>query len=353
MGSFVFKIFIQAIAFCLLLAHSFAAESPLTSPPPNLPVTVETSFYLDDLIYIEDKAEVFTADVTFLFKWHDPRLAFPSETSTPKAFLERAAVIELQKIWWPEIEFISTDFPPAYDNRSLFISPDGTVEYIIGLTGRFRSRLNFESFPFDVQKLKIGVDSFVWDKNVVLFSIAPNPVKYSTEEMSVHKEATILDVNEAITFGPGPIFEHLGGNPEYSTYEINIIVKRKFGYYIYQVFVPLLIVLGISFTVFFDFTESLLAKVGFTLTAFLVFVAAKFAINQDLPRIGYMTMIDKVFVLCYVCFGLTVVLNVLQKIWRASHEKRAKMINLHARWAVPLAFIIALILVFLTSTQAI
>lgn len=331
----------------IFFVKSYAAGSALTAPPPNLPVIIETSFYLDDLIYIEDKAEVFTADITLRFKWHDPRLAFPSDK--PQAFLESAVPSKLQEIWWPQIEFVSTDFPPTYDNESLFIFPDGTVEYIIGLTGKFRSPLNFESFPFDTQVLKIGIDSFVWDNNILRFAATASPVVYSLEEMVVHKEADVLSVEGKTSIGPGPIFENLGGSSEFSTYEASIVVKRKYGFYVYQVFVPLLIVLGISFAVFFEFTALLLAKVAFTLTAFLVFVAAKFAINQDLPRIGYMTMIDKVFVLCYICFGITVFINILEKVWRPHHEKRAKKLNQTARWALPSAFVIALVLIFLTS----
>lgn len=332
------------LAFCFFFLSGLAAD---TSPPAHLPVIVETSFYLDDLIYIEDKAEVFTADITLRFKWNDPRLAFPSDK--PLTYLENAVPSKLQEMWWPQIEFVSTDFPPVYDNQSLFIFPDGAVEYIIGLTGKFRTPLNFASFPFDTQTLKIGIDSFVWDKNILRFAATATPVVYSIENMVIHKEADVLKVEGKASIGPGPVYERLGGTSEFSTYEVSIVVKRKYGFYVYQVFVPLLIVLGISFAVFFDFTALLLAKVAFTLTAFLVFVAAKFAINQDLPRIGYMTMIDKVFVLCYICFGVTVFVNILEKIWRPHHETKAQKLNQHARWALPLLFVIALVWIFVST----
>ena len=101
--------------------------------------------------------------------------------------------------------------------------------------------------------------------------------------------------------------------------------------------------------VFFGFKEPFLDKIMINLTAFLVILASKFTVNLNLPEIGYLTMIDKTFLAAYICIGLTVIVDVLQKAWSVSHKTWAKHINNYARWSIFFLFIIALLLIYFLS----
>jgi hypothetical protein len=333
------------VLFSLLASLANTEERVLQFPPPNLPVLVKTSFYLVNLISVDEKNETFFADVYFTFRWIDPRLSFSGDK--PQIFLEESALEKLTQIWWPQIEFLSAGLP-TWNNRSLFIFPDGSVEYFIGLSANFRSRFDFTDFPFDKQVLKIEIDSFLWNKNILLF-VSDNKVKFHRLEEGYHKEETILDIRDAVGETPGLVLESFGNNENYSLYTVSIFIKRRVGFFLYQVFVPLILIFGIASAVLFGFKDSFLDRIQISLTAFLVFVAAKFAINQDLPQIGYMTIIDKAFVVAYVCIALTVVVSIIQRIYVSRYEERVKKLDKYARWIIPLLFIGSIAWMFLIS----
>ncbi|MBI2743304.1 MAG: hypothetical protein HYX48_05250 [Chlamydiales bacterium] len=337
-------ILLLLLVFSRVQAQSNAEET-FTSPPPNLPVKVETSFYLVDLVTIDEKAETFLADVYFSFKWNDPRLVFGATDHKPKVYLEERAAAILKEIWWPQIEFLTASLP-IYNNRSVFIFPDGDVEYYIAVTGNFRTRFDFKRFPFDTQTLDIKIDSFLWDKNILEFVPAKGKVLFHKALEDTRNEASILRLHDIAGTTPGPILENLGNTSEYSTYEVVIETERKYGFFVYQIFIPLFLVLGIACTVFFAHKEPFLDRIMVSLTAFLVFIATKFMINQDLPQIGYMTFIDKIFVVSYICIGVTVAVSVLEKLWSPKNEKRAKKLDELMRLITPITFILLFILLF-------
>ena len=336
--------FLSVLCLMFLFCQSHADPiNHLTSPPHKLPVIVYTDFFLLDLINIDEKNQTFSADVYFLFKWQDSRLAFSSDVDPkqPQVFLNESAEDKLKEIWWPQIEFINGG-TPIFNNRALFIFPDGTIEYHIGITGDFRTEYDFKNFPFDSQVLQIMIDSFLWDLKVVEFVPLPHRVRSHLGGSSEFEDERIVELTETTSTVMGPVSQFFGGGGEYSTYVVSMKLMRRSGFFLYQVFLPLLLVMGIACTVFFAYKEPFLDRIMLSLTSFLVFLAAKFTINQDLPHIDYMTKVDKSFVLSYIFIGVTVVVSVLHKLWIIPQEERARKLDYHARWAVPLTYVVLL-----------
>jgi hypothetical protein len=333
---------------CFFFVSGFCDETN-TSPPQELPIVVEVNFSLLNLENIHEKEETFTVDAYFIFKWEDPRLIFsPEQGQTVKVYLEDSATGQLSKIWWPQIEFVNSA-NVIYNNRALFIFPNGKVEYYISITGDFRTHLDLSRFPFDRQPLRIMVDSFLWNSDVLLFRI-PGKINELDEAHGIHDELGIIKIKESIILTEGLNVSQLGNTNEYSTFMVTITTKRVSGFYIFQVFIPLILVFGISCTVFFSYKEPFLDRIMLSLTSLLVFLAAKFTINQDLPQIGYMTIIDKAFLAAYICLGLSVIASVVEKVVGDTDPERALKIEKHVRWIVPLLFILAVLWIFHQKT---
>jgi hypothetical protein len=87
----------------------------------KLPAEVTTGFFLANLSGAAERSETFEADRYLPFCWRDPRLAFAG--TEPKRFLEESAVEQLQKLWWPQPEFINTAIlmSPAGPSTSLLM----------------------------------------------------------------------------------------------------------------------------------------------------------------------------------------------------------------------------------------
>ncbi len=333
-------------AFLFIFSISGLLADVSDSPPLPLPVKVETSFYLLNFESIREKEEIFTADVYFKFKWKDPRLSFtPEPGEGVKTYLEEGAVAQLNLIWWPQIEFLNSG-SPTYNNRALFIYPDGMVEYYISITGDFRTHLDLSHFPFDRQPLKIMIDSFLWNKDICEFVPTPAIDHPDSAITQIHDKLGILSIKESVETTQGLNIIQTGESAEYSTYIVTITTQRISGFFILQVFIPLILVFGISCAVFFSYKEPFLDRIMLSLTSLLVFLAAKFTINQDLPQIGYMTIIDKAFLVAYISLGISVIMSILEKVIGNTNPERSVRIEKHARWIVPLLFVIAIILIF-------
>lgn len=334
--------------FCLLLTQiSIQAERNLTSPPPQLPVSVKTGFYLLNFTSLNEKDETFLADVYFSFRWNDPRLQFTS--TEPEVYQEGSVKDKLKTIWRPQIEFINA-YQPIYNNRTLFIYPNGDVEYHISITAYFYTPLNFKRFPFDQQKLTIRLDSFSWNKEILVF-VPSTEKEFMLNKKSINSlEEHVLDVQEKEeSIISGPITGQASKNNEFSSYVVTITIERKASFFLYQVYIPILLVIGMSCMVFFGHHEPFLDKIMINLTAFLVLLASKFTINLNLPEIGYLTIIDKSFLAAYICIGCTVIVDGLQQVWKVSHKKRTRLINTYARWSIYILFVLSLIIIYFSS----
>ena len=97
-------------------------ETTLNSLPPDLPVVVETSFFLANLDRIDERVETFDANIYVDFKWNDPRLIFtpgPGESNL-RIYTQDRAREKLKEIWWPQQDFLNDTYI-QYNNLILTI----------------------------------------------------------------------------------------------------------------------------------------------------------------------------------------------------------------------------------------
>lgn len=330
----------------LFFANIFGEEL-LTPPPVKLPVEIYTGFFLLQLTDINEKNETFLADAYFSFEWNDPRLVH--QDTIPKVFQDSGARDKLMTIWNPQIEFTNA-YEPKINHYTLLIYSNGDVELHMAVTSHFFSALNFENFPFDRQDLRIHVDSFSWNKNIVAFVPYTDPVHFYNPDTVHLSDQRLIGISEKEeTVIAGPILRHFETSHEFSNYSVSIIVERDSSYFLYQVFIPLLLIVGMSFSVFFGLECPYLDKVMINMSAFLVLIAVKFTINLNLPEIGYMTIIDKSFLVAYLCIAATIVVDALENVWIKRHKRRVKILNRYARAVIFVIFVTSILMIYLLN----
>ena len=117
-------------------------------------------------------------------------------------------------------------------------------------------------------------------------------------------------------------------------------------FYVWKVLIILLFLIFSSWMPLFQPAEDFGSRFSESLTLLLAAVAFLFVVNDSLPRISYLTVLDKAMLICFGAIffiGLeSFVVYLLVKPPSSSRSRSvAKIVDTHMRWIYPLLFIFA------------
>ena len=324
------RIFTFLFLFCSCIGYS--AEEPstvqvpkiqekeetLSSPPAEQPVKVETSVYLWRLIDLSEKDGNFRAEFYIDCKWKDPRLALNNKEYL--IFNEEEADKKLDEIWWPELDFINgIDLQSTH--KVLTIYKDGTVVYSAKILGLFFAQLDLRNFPFDEQYLKIHIESFYWDADILQF--VANAEQTGAIEIDNFNGFHLHDISTSVQNEKFPFL-----HDTYSDFTAAIHIKRNPSYFVYQSLVPLILIFIITCCMFLlEFTD-VLNRITLIQGCFFVAIATKFTINDKLPAVDYFTWVDYIFFAFYFFCLLCALASVIDsRIWKKDKKLSDRIRN--------------------------
>lgn len=299
---------------------------------PAAPRKVELGLYILDLTEIDEPAGQFAIQVLLSTAWQAPEMAF--EGKAPIIWREDAAVEEANARWRPMVEFNRTTAPAELVHSLLRVHPNGRVEYERQMTLRIATELDLRKLPFDTQQLKLELESFQYlagDVELIL----------PTESVRMVPRISLPEWEpRSIKGAVAPYYREVY-QETYSRATVTIELKRHYHFYIWQMMVPLGIVLGMAFAVFFLPPKDLSDRMSVIIASLLTVVALSYSLHSGLPKIPYLTIIDWLFVLAYAFLGLAMagmvwISNVYDK-----DEARALRYDRFLRWAYPAAYLVA------------
>ena len=127
--------------------------------------------------------------------------------------------------------------------------------------------------------------------------------------------------------------EGLTGRPT-SRFSFGFEARRHLNYYLLRIFLPLGIIIVVSWLTFFlqDFSK----RVDIAGGNLLIFIAFNFTISRDLPRLGYMTFMDAIVLTTFVFSGLVVIINVaFRRMEVMGKVSLARQIDNYTIWIYP------------------
>lgn len=322
--------------FFLLYLSAFQgyADQSLTNLPTEQPVKVSLSLYLWDVSNISERDQTFDATIYVTCKWFDKRLSFAG--NTPQIYTEKLAHKKLNEMWWPALDFVNSSHTRIL-NSSVTISPDGSVEYDIKASGTFFSLMDLRKFPFDEQNLEINIESFLWNAKQLQFIPDFNEMGFSKKQS--YEPLRIQSITPSISDELLPYY-----TDAYSNFKATIRAKRNAGFFTYQTLLPLSIVFVITTLMFFLPSSDLVSRLLLIQGCVLVFVAMKFTINAELPKIEYFTIVDYIFLFAYLCCALAGVMSVYSyHLWQ-KRNPTAQKLSKELFWAFFLLVCIILII---------
>ena len=325
-------IFAQSLIKEVPIQQAVSAK-PLAQSPPE-PIICKTGIYIQT-IQIHQQEEVF--DV--LFYWW-----FRVDSVDPKINYADIA----------DIEFVNADTELGVDKKNEDLSKG--FYYV---TGRCKATIpykaNYANFPFDTQMLEISIenknnniDSIVYvpeDKGPFMNELKQNNIEilngdqYSISQMKCENSVYTYKTN----FGdPG-----VKGNEQYSRISFIVDLQRNPAGILQKLALPLLVVLILAYLVFYIPDYEIGTASALTVTALLAAIAFQWTLNDSLPKVSYMTIVDKIFYLVYsfifYAMAQTVITFNMSKLGDGM-KKLSHRIEVHSRYLFPALFCILLLL---------
>ena len=223
--------------------------------------------------------------------------------------------------------------------------------------GFFYFNPDFSNYPFDKQNLFIEIEHTLLLENEItilpdiesfkfskmpqdLYGVSTDLLKNTTTSMIIYKS----DINSG-----NCVYNSNFGDPDfpaeskYSRLTYGIYLERNVMPYVAKFFIPLGIILFLVYFVFFIPAEKLDMAAGLTVTSLLSAIAFQFTMNGDLPEIGYMIYVDKVFYLAYVLIVLAMGESLLTFYLDLSENVKKKQfafkLDFYSRFLFPLIFL--------------
>ncbi len=311
------------------------ATDPILQPPPynGQPLEIAIGLHIVNISSIDEVNEQFQMDAYLFARWIDPRLAF-----TPSGPNDQERNYAFGQIWIPQLEMINAATPRTRYDTSLRVASDGSVHYAerckVGLSSKFALR----RFPFDRQSLVIIIHPFLVDGPRTVFKLDD----YSTWTASEFESYSSLAQWKLTAVQPRIEMAPTYGGRTVPEARFAISVQRRSSFYLWKVFLPLLLMVFLSWAVFWIEASDLSNQVQVAVTTILTVIAFAFAISATMPRLPYLTYIDAFFLECYIYVFLAVVELMTVHVTHRSERSRdlGLEIRKYSRWLIPASFVV-------------
>ena len=295
--------------------ESDGAISVNVAIPPGHPTEVVIGFGVFDIPRIDEREQLFEVDGRLFALWIDPALEFdPDLVGFDNLLYEGEAAKEMLKteIWSPGFELFDGLGGRQTRGIAVTIQSDGTVLYEERFVATVSQSYQLQDFPFDDHVISFRIEPFAQDTSRVTFTsvsayfeslgLAPVDLDFSWEsdEWDFNGEDFTPTIDNDMDDG-------------FATATFEIPIERKSGFYVTNVILPLLLIVAISWAVFWmDFEDMSLAdRLTVSVTSLLTVVAFDFVTSDSLPKLPYATRLDSLYTISYLFLALTVLASVV------------------------------------------
>ena len=223
----------------------------------------------------------------------------------------------------------------------LKVRPDGSSTLIQTINAAAKTRMDLRLFPFDIQKLLIKFSIFGYNKEQMVFESDFVRVDLTATELSLSEWKTI-DFQYFVGETSAPI---LGINKATSTFNVEVVVKRKPVFVVRTIIIPLLLIVFLSFCVFWLDIKAIQDRLNVSFIGLLTITAYQLVISDILPHVGYFTLVHGLVSVSLIMVSLTITINILMI---QSVAKLPNLINLNyaCRWIFPTLYTFSLLALY-------
>jgi hypothetical protein len=332
----------RAIGFLILVCIVSAAEparghEPSTAPvapraPQGSPKTIEMSigFYLIDIARISTREELFDLEGYLDANWFDPALAKSAGSGLAPSPDDPAL---------PIFEFVNSIENIKFKHDTILdAGNNGYVRRRIRFGGKFSSPLkDVRHFPFDYETLHVYLT--VFDRQGDHFVLNLDRARTGRTKYAFVTDWDILRDDARITHD-----RDLTGPENPALLDFSLLVQRRSHYYYWRALLPMVLLVMISWVVFWFEPTNLQPQISTALGVLLSLVTFTFSIDASLPKVMNLTFIDRyaLMSLIFVLSAIVAITAIHVTLTRRGVDS-ALVVQAWARWIFPAAYVVAVV----------
>jgi len=331
-----YKTIFQTIIHLLFLLLFFTGNVIAQEAVKNSPTEVAVAIDIHQIVEVNQKKKNFTAVLSIRGMWNDPLLAYDGENEqTIKTMdVRKFKILLFEKgSTYPASNVFNQQGGMQAQTDLITILPNGDINFLRIATITLQApHFDFKHFPFDSQTFEIHLDSLL-PESVYLFKDPINRSSISNE--LGEEEWRVTDFSSEI------VHDNESTNFPASRLTISFKAQRHSIYYILKVFIPLALIVLVSWFSFFlkDYAK----RIDLTSSNLLIFIAFNFTIANELPKLGYITFLDYLLVSTFIITSLVILLNVkLKRMDAEGKQEQVLKIDRYVIWIYPFVYFIGI-----------
>jgi len=220
-------------------------------------------------------------------------------------------------------------FEITYDNNEL-----RTLRTEKGV-GFFRQDFDFKKFPFDTQKLIVSISTGTNNIENVTF-LTPsvgaflNVEKFIKPEINKLKAWEIKNIdikNRVIQDGEWDKYNKKIISISQNYLDIEIIIERNSQHYLFKVMLPVFLILCVAWYVLWIPTQKYEARLNTSIISLLALIAYNFVFQDDIPKLEYLTDLDRFILLSYIFCCIPVFSSIAFSKFISTKQRKVEKVN--------------------------
>jgi neurotransmitter-gated ion-channel len=331
-----YKTISQVITYLLFLLLFLTGNVVAQEPVKNSPTEVAVAIDIHQIVEVNQKKKNFTAVLSIRATWNDPILAYDGDNERDIKTMDVRKFKQLlfeKASTYPAANIFNQQGGSQPQTDLITILPNGDINFLRVTTVTLQApHFDFKHFPFDSQIFEIHLDSLL-PESVYIYKDPINRSSISNE--LGEEEWRVTDFSSEI------VHDNESTSFPASRLTISFKAQRHNIYYILKVFIPLALIVLVSWFSFFlkDYGK----RIDLTSSNLLIFIAFNFTIANELPKLGYITFLDYLLVSTFIITSLVILLNVkLKRMDAEGKQEQVLKIDRYVIWIYPFIYFIGI-----------
>ena len=260
-----------------------------------------------------------------------------------KVFVGDFQVNELSPAWYPQVVLANEAGEFEKHGSMLRVKPDGTTTLIETVNAIAGTKLDMHRYPFDSQQLEAVFLIHGQDSSEAVFEPfdGGDPSDVTISQWDVDKVSSSV---RSVTSG------YHGHNQPSSAFVLRVDVSRQSLFAIRLIVVPLIVIVMLSWAVFWMDRSSLGDRINVSFIGILTAVAYQNVIGDIMPHISYVTLMNGFVNVSFLIMVASVMINlVVGYCDRRGWESRGNRIDYRCRWIFPSVYFLSLTLLMIST----